>query len=187
MGVRIDSIWNAKSKTYSIIVASMTKNGPADQANLKKGDRIKSVNGKIIRAWYDVVRDVSNRQPGDKIEMTVIRKGEPVKLTIVLGGGFAASGENILRLRDYIKPEIELGADSAQQIAERNNAFRYSQLINYSIQNLAPSFDPTMVQDLVDSLKMERQKNQDLKNKIDLLEKKMELLFEQLKRDQPEK
>ena len=187
MGVRIDSIWNAKSKTYSILVASTTQNGPADQAGLQMGDRIKSVNGKIIRAWYDVVRDVSNKQPGDKVEMGVIRQGKDVKLTIVLGGGFAASGENILRLKDYIKPEIEIGEKTTRQIAERNSTVRYSQLLNYSIQNLAPSFDAAQVQDLIESLRDEKEKNKNLQNQIDALEKKFDRLFDAMRKAESSK
>lgn len=185
LGVRIDSgDWNPDSRSYDIIVQSVATNGPADHAGLKKGDRIKSVNGKVVRACYDVGRDFLNHQPGDEISFGIIRDNQKLDVSVILGGGFSASGDNILKLKDYIKPEIELDKKDANPASGRSSRREHSQLVNYSIQNLAPTpcFDSDAFRVLLDALESERNRNTELKSRISDLEAKVDRLIEILEK-----
>lgn len=182
IGVRINNAWNESANRYDIIVASVEKNGPADQGGLQKGDRIASVNGKAIRAWYDVSRDFYNRQPGDKIDFTVEREGKETELTIVLGGGYSASGENLFRLKEYIKPEIEIDSIQAESLPGRS-AFssQFSPLVRHSIHNLSPcQQNSALVDELLHQLESERAENQRLKSRVQNLEDRFDQLLKRI-------
>lgn len=183
MGVGINSIWDAKAEKYDLVVSKTVLNGPVDQAGILVGDKINSVNGRVVRAWYDVVRDTTNRQPGDKIKLGIIRDDQKFDVSVVLGGGFAASGKNILRLSEYITPEIELDHLSGQRIAQRNERSRANQLLNYSTENLSPpdcTQNSLLVGELLKMLEVERAKNRVLNEKVDLLEAKFDQLIRRI-------
>ena len=181
LGMRIDSTdWNNDSRSYKIEVGSVVPKGPSDQAGLKKGDQIKSVNGKVVRSQYDVVRDFYNRQPGDRIVMGIIRGKQKLETTIVLGGGFKASGDSISKLKDYIKPPPK--KNDQEKLVETPVKPAFSQLVNYSIQNLAPTlcYDSVEIRELLDSLSRERSKNVELQSRVDDLESKLNQLIKKL-------
>ena len=183
LGVRVDNISKDKELgLYEVVVESVATNGAADQAGLRKGDRIKSVNGKAVRAWYDIVRDCLNRQPGDTIKLVIVRDEKEIEMPLILGGGFAASAKSMAKLRDYIHPEIDLENHSNSGLGQPTPSRRFNQLVNFSIQNLAPTpCDETEAyQELAESLKSERKKNSELRSRVELLESRLNRLIEKL-------
>ncbi|MBM4093165.1 MAG: PDZ domain-containing protein, partial [Planctomycetes bacterium] len=65
------------------VIIAVTKAGPADQAGLKIGDIIVSVNGDPI-ANLDELDAAAIRPAGSKLELTVRRNNDPLKIPVVL-------------------------------------------------------------------------------------------------------
>ena len=182
LGMRLEGVWNSDQKQYEVFVKTIVKKGPGDLAGLRVGDRIHSVNGRVIRAVYDVGRDFVNLQPGDRILLGVERDREDYSFALVLGGGFAASGDRILRLSDYIQPEIRLSERQDRQSVASGERQSANQLVHHSRQNLAldePS-NEEKVQQLLEQLKIEKSRNRDLEQKVERLEKRFEQLLQKL-------
>src|SRR5918995_4115188 len=66
------------------LVAAVTSGSPADNAGLQQGDVITEVDGEQANA-DDVRRAVAERDPGDELELTVVRDGETETITATLG------------------------------------------------------------------------------------------------------
>ncbi len=64
---------------------SVQSNGPADKAGIKDGDIITGVNGFKVGEVASVSSLISEYEPGQKVEVTVLRGGKEVKLTVTLG------------------------------------------------------------------------------------------------------
>ena len=71
--------------TTGAYVAEITKGGPADKAGMHIGDVVKTVNGEPVKSHTDLTRRIANVGVGDKIQVTVLRGGKPVSLTLVAG------------------------------------------------------------------------------------------------------
>jgi hypothetical protein len=74
---------NYDEEADGVLVGSVSKDGPAEKAGMKDGDRIVAIAGNPIKnmtAYMAAMRDRKAKQP---IEFTVDRKGEKVKLTVV--------------------------------------------------------------------------------------------------------
>ena len=67
--------------TPSPVVSYVAKNGAADQAGLKTGDRIISFNGTVNPTW-DSINGDALLSPGQSLPLTVNRNGQEVTLTI---------------------------------------------------------------------------------------------------------
>lgn len=65
--------------------ASIQPGGPADKAGLKDKDIITSVNGYKVGEVASVSSLISEFEPGQKVELTVLRGGKEVSLTATLG------------------------------------------------------------------------------------------------------
>jgi putative serine protease PepD len=65
-------------------VQGVASGGPAARAGLQAGDVIASVDGNPVAGPDDVSEAVSNHQPGDEIEVEVIRGGQRRTITVTL-------------------------------------------------------------------------------------------------------
>jgi serine protease Do len=61
---------------YGVLLDVVTPGGPADIAGLKKGDIIRSVDGKPIRNNNGLVGLIASRMPGETVELEIIRNGK---------------------------------------------------------------------------------------------------------------
>ena len=59
--------------------------GPADDAGLRRGDRIVAVGARRISESADVATAVVARKPGDRVRVRVRRGGKKRALTVRLG------------------------------------------------------------------------------------------------------
>jgi serine protease Do len=66
--------------TVSIVVAG----SPAEQAGLKVGDTIVSVDGKSIKNGDELVMDIAGRKPGSKVNLGLIRNGKKQDATVTV-------------------------------------------------------------------------------------------------------
>jgi serine protease Do len=62
-------------KTNGLYVNSLVPSGGAEQAGIKTGDIITKVDGNVVYESSDLQERVARLQPGDKINLTVLRNG----------------------------------------------------------------------------------------------------------------
>lgn len=76
----------------SLKVSAFSPKSPAQAAGLHKGDVIQSVNGSALKSWDQLVQTVSSLPAGKAVRVTVIRNGQPVMFTVVLGHNTQTGG-----------------------------------------------------------------------------------------------
>jgi sigma-B regulation protein RsbU (phosphoserine phosphatase) len=76
-------------KTHSQSVEDVAEGGPADRAGLRAGDRVIGINGRTLNTNIASDEAYLRGRPGDAVELTVQRAGEPRPL--VLHGVFRAA------------------------------------------------------------------------------------------------
>jgi len=76
------------------VLGKVIKNGAADRAGLKDGDRILLFNGKQVDDWLDWVLKV-RKHPGEAIELTVDRHGHKRQITLITAKIESSTGETI--------------------------------------------------------------------------------------------
>ncbi len=93
-------------KTHSILVNDVAKDSPAERAGLRAGDRIIAVNGQMLTTSAPYDQAYTRGRPGDPVEFTLARPGEP--LPVVIHG--------IFRVRPSVEAQEGLAKSTAQQI-----------------------------------------------------------------------
>ena len=68
-----------------IYVAQITKNGPADNTELKEGDIILSIDGKNLSTMNDLREYIYTKKPNDEVTLKIIRGKINKEIKIVLG------------------------------------------------------------------------------------------------------
>jgi len=66
-------------------LTSITEDGPADEAGLQEGDIVLMVGETPVLSYDGLVEEISSRQAGDKMALTVSRNRESVKIEVTLG------------------------------------------------------------------------------------------------------
>jgi serine protease Do len=67
-----------------VTVSNVISGSPADQAGLKIGDTITSVDGKELKSGDDLVADIASRKPGSKAKLNFIRNGKKEDTTVTI-------------------------------------------------------------------------------------------------------
>jgi len=78
-------------KTVGLYVNDLVAGGGAEAAGLRKGDIISKVNGHTVTESSDLQETVGRLQPGDKINLTVIRDGSEKNFAVTLKAETAES------------------------------------------------------------------------------------------------
>ncbi|MBC6439207.1 MAG: DegQ family serine endoprotease [Rhodospirillales bacterium] len=91
LGVRIQSITPDIAEAFGLpnsegaLVASLTPDGPAENAGLEAGDVITNFNGTPITEMRELPRAVAETDVGREVEVIAIRNGEEMTFSVVLG------------------------------------------------------------------------------------------------------
>src|ERR1039458_9279308 len=67
-----------------VTVSNVGSGSPADQAGLKIGDTITSVDGKDVKSGDDLVADIASRKPGSKAKLAFVRNGKREDATVTI-------------------------------------------------------------------------------------------------------
>jgi membrane-associated protease RseP (regulator of RpoE activity) len=67
-------------------ISSVADGSPADEAGLKRGDRIVEINGKDVKDAADVVDEIRSLDPGDTVKLRIERDGSERTVTATLEG-----------------------------------------------------------------------------------------------------
>jgi S1-C subfamily serine protease len=74
-----------ESDQNRVVIVDLQPDGPAAQANLKPGDVIARVGDMRPKNAQEFADEISKRNPGDKITLTVMRDGKEKKIDVTLG------------------------------------------------------------------------------------------------------
>ena len=85
--------WNLKSKDGALVI-SVEADSPAEKAKMKQYDVIVRVNGEPVKSSDELRFKIADVQPGNKVDLVVIRDGKEMKLAAVV---------------DELEPEPEKG------------------------------------------------------------------------------
>ena len=66
------------------VIAAVTPDSPADEAGLRQGDIVIAVDGEEVASMADLAGRIGTRQPGDRVELEVVRAGETITLDVEL-------------------------------------------------------------------------------------------------------
>jgi serine protease Do len=89
IGIQFDAVENpAINRVYGagsgITVAHVVPGSPADQAGLKLGDTITTVDGKKVTKGTELVAEIASRKPGSKVALGFLRNGKPQETTVTV-------------------------------------------------------------------------------------------------------
>jgi serine protease Do len=89
IGIMFDSVENpAITRVYGagsgVTVSSVVAGSPADQAGLKVGDTITTVDGKKVSKGSELVGDIASRKPGAKVELGFVRNGKQQSTSVTI-------------------------------------------------------------------------------------------------------
>jgi serine protease Do len=89
IGIMFDSVENpAIARVYGagtgVTVSSVVAGSPADQAGLKVGDTITTVDGHKVSKGAELVADIASRKPGAKVQLGFLRNGKQQETTVTI-------------------------------------------------------------------------------------------------------
>ena len=67
------------------IIAGVVRNGPADRAGIRPGDILLTVQGKPVVDTNQMLALIAQLAPGEKAQMTVMRKNREATLDVMVG------------------------------------------------------------------------------------------------------
>ena len=68
-----------------MIIIRIFPDSPAEKAGLREGDLILAVDGEKVRTSSDLVRLVSEKAPGSKVDLRILRKNKYLNVKVILG------------------------------------------------------------------------------------------------------
>jgi serine protease Do len=133
LGISIGDVTPANASFFNLkeasgaLVSQVTPDSPASRAGIKKGDVIDQLNGRKIVDASALQVAVSEDQPGQTIQLGILRDGQPTTLSVTVGefhkpgtqyaeneGGGAAAGANTGKLGLAVD---DLSQDVRQQLS----------------------------------------------------------------------
>jgi serine protease Do len=89
IGIMFDALENpAIARVYGsgsgVTISSVVAGSPADQAGLKVGDTITTVDGKAVSKGNELVSDIAARKAGSKVKLGFIRNGKQQEASVTI-------------------------------------------------------------------------------------------------------
>jgi serine protease DegS len=87
LGIKIQDISPQLAKAFEldstdgVVISNIVVNGPADKAELDRGDIITHIEGNKVRDFRETLNQISMHKPGDKITLSIIRDGKKMEKT----------------------------------------------------------------------------------------------------------
>ncbi|HEY2546458.1 MAG TPA: RIP metalloprotease RseP [Candidatus Acidoferrum sp.] len=86
------------------IIDQVAPGTPAERSGLREGDEITAVNGKKIVYW-EQFREATQSSNGQSMTLDIVRKGQPVQLSVTPKKDAAESGQNVYQIGVLPKDE----------------------------------------------------------------------------------
>ena len=111
-----------------VTVSNVISGSPAEQAGLKIGDTITSVDGKDLKSGDDLVADIAARKPGSKAKLDFIRNGKKQETSVTI-----ADRSKLFASR--------LGEEDENQGGEEPKASKFGMTVSNVTPDLADHFN----------------------------------------------
>ncbi len=91
VGVSLNDVTPDNAKFFNLtgntgaLIAQVSPDSPASRAGMKAGDVVTGVNGEAVETGSDLQVVVSEKAPGTKIQLEVVRNGQPQKIDLTVG------------------------------------------------------------------------------------------------------
>ena len=91
LGVQIEDITPELAEAFKLsgttgaLVTGVVRAGPAEKAGMKPDDVVRAIGGKPIQDTEALLREITALAPGQRTELTVVREGKEVSLTVEAG------------------------------------------------------------------------------------------------------
>lgn len=85
LGIKIQDITPKLAKAFDldstdgVVITNIVVNGPADKAELDRGDIITHIDDEKVRDFRETLNQISMHKPGDKIKLAIIREGKKLE------------------------------------------------------------------------------------------------------------
>ncbi|HXT21335.1 MAG TPA: PDZ domain-containing protein, partial [Thermoanaerobaculia bacterium] len=91
LGVQIQSVSEADAEVYKLPaiagaeVVVVQKDSPAEKAGIRLGDVVVALDGQAIKDGTDLTTKLAQHQPGERVALTIYRKGQKQDVDVTLG------------------------------------------------------------------------------------------------------
>jgi serine protease DegQ len=85
MNISAEMADTLKISADGVLINGTLKGGPADKAGIQPGDVLKTINNKPVNNITQLLKQISEVPPGEKIKVTINRKGKNLELEIQVG------------------------------------------------------------------------------------------------------
>jgi len=82
-------------RPLGIIVTEIYDNGPADKANLRRGDLVTAINGREVYDERGLNFLAATQSPGERVSLDVLRGGKPLTVRVLLSAPPGASDAEV--------------------------------------------------------------------------------------------
>lgn len=127
------------SEIKGVYVGAVIENGAAENAGIKEGDVILSVNGKIINSNSELLENIGQYRPSEKVLLSIERNGKPMDISVILQNQF---GKTELVKKDE-KPVYNLLGATFESLSNEklqelnlNNGVMITKLNNSILKNV---------------------------------------------------
>lgn len=90
LGIKIQDITPKLAKAFGldstdgVVITNIVVNGPADKADLDRGDIITHIDDKKVRDFRETLDQISMHKPGVQVKLTIVREGKKLEKTAVI-------------------------------------------------------------------------------------------------------
>ncbi|MEG8098950.1 trypsin-like peptidase domain-containing protein [Candidatus Liberibacter brunswickensis] len=106
-----------------LLVSSVVKGSPADNAGIKEGDIIYSINGKNVKNVQDFAWDIGSHSPKEKVDISIYKGGNEHSITVVLGSSPVVKNDVRSENRLFSSDTKELLGMRLQNFVSENKKF----------------------------------------------------------------
>lgn len=137
----------SESNRQGVSVEQVHPDSPAQQAGIRTGDQIVRVSGREIRSVPDLLNTIQNMEPGQRVQVEVIRDGREQTLTATLDTRREALSPEMQNSGWQQFPQTPWGADDiAQHIQSLEQEIRFLTQEVQSLRSMIAS-DPDQFRD----------------------------------------
>jgi len=134
LGIGVQDMTPALAKSFDLdfpkgaLVSEVMKNGPADKAGVKNGDIILSFDGKAVTDATMLRNNVANSPIGEKVHITVWRKGKKERIRAKVG----SLEEAMKKLADALKARLGILVEALTEQDAQNYGINLSRGVKIS-------------------------------------------------------
>ena len=109
-----------------VYVSGVTVNGGAAEAGVKEGDVILSINNIEVNTNSELIEQVSQHRPGDKVELVIKRDGKRKQITVILRNSYGST--------DLVKQNQGLADLLGAELRELTEEEKERMRVNYGMK-----------------------------------------------------